>query len=134
MAGNHDRCWHGHGHAHGPGGRAEEWTERYLKAGFDEIHQGVVKRRVAGVDLLMCHFPYRGDSHDNDRFVEHRPTDEGMWLLHGHVHERWDRNDRMINVGVDVRGYRPISEHEIAEIIAGTGAGSAAGTGTTASR
>lgn len=31
LAGNHDRCWAGHGR------RAEGWAERYLQAGFDEI-------------------------------------------------------------------------------------------------
>ena len=31
LAGNHDRCWAGHGR------RAEGWTERYLEAGFAEV-------------------------------------------------------------------------------------------------
>lgn len=34
VAGNHDRCWSGHGK------RAEGWTQRYLDAGFDEVVQG----------------------------------------------------------------------------------------------
>lgn len=111
LAGNHDRCWHGHGR------RAEGWTERYLDAGFDEVHQGELKRRVGDTEVLLCHFPYRGDSHDHDRYREHRPTDRGSWLLHGHVHERWARRDRMINVGVDVNAFRPISKNEVAAII-----------------
>jgi calcineurin-like phosphoesterase family protein len=67
--------------------------------------------------VLACHFPYRGDSHDQDRYVEHRPVDEGAWLLHGHVHERWRVLDRMINVGVDVWDYRPVSEATLADLI-----------------
>ncbi len=31
--------------------------------------------------VVACHFPYRGDSHDHDRYVAHRPADEGAWLL-----------------------------------------------------
>ncbi len=86
VAGNHDRCWFGHGE------RSEEWVQRYLDAGFERIVQGSTH--------IVC------------------PVDEGEWLLHGHVHEQWADNGRMINVGVDVRGYRPISEAAILEIIA----------------
>jgi len=113
VAGNHDRCWHGHGR------RAEGWTERYLEAGFAEIIQGSTKVKVDGRSVLVCHFPYRGDSHGHDRFVEHRPIDKGRWLIHGHVHERWAQQGRMINVGVDVTGFSPINSTTIAELIAG---------------
>jgi calcineurin-like phosphoesterase family protein len=111
VAGNHDRCWHGHGR------RAEVWTRRYLDAGFDEIVQGETTMPLGGVAATLCHFPYRGDSHDQDRYVEHRPADRGGWLLHGHVHERWAQRDRMINVGVDVTGFRPISGPDIIDLI-----------------
>lgn len=111
LAGNHDRCWAGHGH------RSVGWTERYLDAGFTEVLHDTTTIRIAGCSVLACHFPYRGDSHDHDRFTEHRPDDQGAWLLHGHVHERWAQNGRMINVGVDVTGFRPISEASIATLI-----------------
>lgn len=111
VAGNHDRCWAGHG----PG--AEGWVARYLDAGFDEIVQGTTRIDVGGHSALMCHFPYVGDSHDDDRFADHRPADTGDWLLHGHVHDRWTQNGRMINVGVDVADYRPIRDTDIASLI-----------------
>lgn len=111
LAGNHDRCWHGHGR------RAEGWTERYLDAGFNEVIQGSAKIKIGARTVLACHFPYRGDSHDHDRFIEHRPVDNRDWLLHGHIHERWAQHGRMINVGVDVTGFRPISESEAAALI-----------------
>jgi calcineurin-like phosphoesterase family protein len=111
LAGNHDRCWFGHGR------RAEGWTGRYLDAGFDEVHQGELEHRVGNTKVLLCHFPYRGDSHDHDRYREHRPVDRGSWLLHGHVHERWAQRGRMINVGVDATGFRPISVDDVAVII-----------------
>lgn len=37
LAGNHDRCWDGHGP------KAAEWLERYEDAGFEEIRQGTIK-------------------------------------------------------------------------------------------
>lgn len=108
VAGNHDRCWFGHG------ARAAPWIDRYRAVGFDEIVQGYTRTEVAGIEVVVCHFPYRGDSHDDDRFIEHRPPDDGGWLIHGHVHDRWRREGRMINVGVDVRDLRPVSEPELA--------------------
>lgn len=112
LAGNHDRCFAGHGE------RAERWVARYLDAGFAEIHQGTIALDVAGHRVLACHFPYRGDSHDHDRYVHERPTDDGSWLLHGHVHERWRQRDRMINVGVDAWGWAPVDEATIAQLLA----------------
>lgn len=111
LAGNHDRCWFGHG------SKATGWIERYLDAGFAEVQQGEIKIAVGRRSVLGSHFPYRGDSHDHDRFVEHRPVDQGEWLLHGHVHERWRQRGRMINVGVDTWDYRPASEAEVDALI-----------------
>ncbi len=111
IAGNHDRCWAGHGR------RADGWTERYLDAGFDEIVQGSTRVDVGGTSVVVCHFPYRGDSQHRDRFIEHRPADKGGWLLHGHVHDRWAQQGRMINVGVDATGYCPVDSAIIAGII-----------------
>lgn len=112
LAGNHDRCWSGHR----KGVKAS--TARYLDAGFAEIWQDTVEVEVGGRRVTACHFPYRGDSHDHDRYVAHRPVDKGAWLIHGHVHERWRVRERMINVGVDVWGYRPVPEQTIVDLMA----------------
>lgn len=111
VAGNHDRCWFGHGE------RSEEWAPRYMDAGFEQIVQGTTHVDVGDHRVLVCHFPYEGDSQDEERYVEHRPVDEGEWLIHGHVHGEWATNGRMINVGVDVRDHRPISAEAIVAII-----------------
>ncbi len=111
LAGNHDRCWFGHG------SKAARWDERYLDAGFAEVQQGEINIAVGRRSVLASHFPYRGDSHDHDRYIEHRPVDRGEWLLHGHVHERWQQRGRMINVGVDAWDYRPASEAEVDALI-----------------
>ncbi len=111
LAGNHDRCWSGHAH------RAEGWTERYIDAGFADVEQGSMRLALAGHDVVACHFPYRGDSHDLDRYVDERPVDSGEWLVHGHVHERWRQRGRMINVGSDVWDFRPVAEATLAALI-----------------
>lgn len=64
LTGNHDRCWAGHGR------RAEGWTERYLEAGFAEVVHGQINVDIGGTAVVACHFPYRGDSQDQDRYVE----------------------------------------------------------------
>ena len=112
VPGNHDRCWPGHGRA------ADPWVDRYLDAGFDAVCDETTTVDIGGEEILLCHFPYEGDSHDEDRYVEHRPIDDGRWLLHGHVHTTWAQRGRMINVGVDVTDQRPVSEAEIAALIA----------------
>jgi calcineurin-like phosphoesterase family protein len=119
VAGNHDRCWPGHGQ------RADGWADRYLAAGFAEILPGSVLAGppasvyLAGRRALLSHFPYAGggDSHGEDRFAQHRLPDDGGWLLCGHVHSAWRQRGRMINVGVDAWGGTPVSEAQLAELI-----------------
>jgi calcineurin-like phosphoesterase family protein len=116
VTGNHDRCWPAHGD------KATGWEERYRDEGFDEIHHGVRSLRVVASDgrsrdVVMCHFPYEGDSQDIDRYPGARPDDHGDWLLHGHVHDVWRQNARMINVGIDGWGGVPVSADEIVDLI-----------------
>jgi calcineurin-like phosphoesterase family protein len=111
LAGNHDRCWWGNGR------KAVEWEQRYRDAGFNEIRQGVIPIDVGPHHVLACHFPYEGDSHDEDRFIAERPTDRGDWLIHGHVHDTWRQRGRMINVGVDAWAMNPVSEDELVALI-----------------
>jgi len=111
VTGNHDRCWEG------LGSRAQEWTQRYLDAGFADIHQGQIAMTIGGHDVLACHFPYRGDSQDFDRYPDARPADSGGWLLHGHVHEQWRQRERMINVGCDAWDCHPVHEATLVALI-----------------
>lgn len=109
LPGNHDRCWLGHK-------KRGDWLRRYHEAGFDYIiDRDVVEGFLGKRCVLVSHFPYQGDSHDEDRYEDHRPTDHGLPLLHGHVHDKWTVKGRMINVGVDVRGFAPVSEDELRE-------------------
>jgi calcineurin-like phosphoesterase family protein len=112
VPGNHDRCWSGH--------RNPSKHEAYLDAGFDEILDGDQVLRVAGQNVKVSHFPYRGTGERGDlpqRYAEHRPVDEGGWLLHGHVHERWRIRGRQINVGVDAWAGHLVSVDTIETII-----------------
>ena len=112
VPGNHDRVWAGNP-------RRNEWWDRYLAAGVDEIVDGTTTITLAdGTPVDVDHFPYEGDSGDEDRHLDWRPPDEGRGLLHGHVHSTWRRNGRMINVGVDVWEYEPVPEQTIIDLVA----------------
>ncbi|NLD76090.1 MAG: hypothetical protein GX643_05430 [Acidimicrobiales bacterium] len=111
LPGNHDRVWAGNS-------RPEQWRDRYLDAGIDEIVPGTTSLELAdGTVVDVDHFPYKGDSGPGDRFPDWRPEDRGRVLLHGHVHSAWRTNGRMINVGVDVWDYRPIPEPRVIELV-----------------
>lgn len=107
IPGNHDRC-----HPMHP--KADEWTAKYEAVGFD-VQEPQILLGVNGIGhVLLCHFPFLGDSHDEDRYDECRPIDNGIvLLLHGHVHGKWQQNGRMFDVGVDARGYYPATINEI---------------------
>lgn len=113
VPGNHDRCWIGHGE------KARAWRERYLEAGFDDILDAPDSIELAGVMVQRSHFPYQGagDHTEVERYSDHRPLDDGDWLLCGHVHTQWRQNGRMINVGVDAWGGRPVSLEELEDLV-----------------
>ncbi|MGH9304654.1 MAG: hypothetical protein ACRDZ5_09615 [Acidimicrobiales bacterium] len=109
--GNHDRCWYGHGE------RAVTLEDEYLEAGFEAILQGPQKMVVGSRQALLCHLPYQGDSQDTERYARFRPVDEGLWLIHGHVHHKWRRRDHMINAGVDVWEFAPVAEQTLGRLM-----------------
>lgn len=106
--GNHDRCAEMHGK------RAAGWTEKYLDAGFVEVVHG---HGWLSFGAVVSHFPYAGDSGDEDRYIDERPPDRGRWLVHGHVHEKWRQNGRQINVGLDAWGGCLVAEEEVISLI-----------------
>ena len=111
VPGNHDACWQGH--RKGPR-QAAKYFELGGVARIVDAPSPVV---IAGQRVRISHFPYRIDTHHDLRYIEHRPDDDGGWLLHGHVHEKWRQNDRQINVGVDAWGFAPVSDATIGALI-----------------
>ena len=110
--GNHDRMFGA------SGAKLDRWMTAYGQH-FASI-QSFATATVAGVDVDLCHFPYHGDSHDADRYADHRPVDRGRWLLHGHTHSSdFVHDGNMIHVGVDsaVANYAPIPYDIIADAV-----------------
>ena len=114
IVGNHDR-WHPRKQNHA----AVELL--YREAGFVSLAVEMIMQ-IAGQDVLLNHFPYLSEQPTPGYKLKHqdlRPKDCGHWLLHGHVHEKWKVNGRMINVGVDVWDFRPVPIMEIERTMAG---------------
>ena len=118
VSGNHDSCW---------AGVRDGWKKRdqYLAAGFAAVMDFAVttlpplRPQAPATRVLMSHFPYAGGSHDEDRYAQFRLRDEGIMLLHGHVHEsfrerRTTRGTWHVNVGVDCWDYAPVSAETLA--------------------
>lgn len=66
-------------------------------------------------EVLFSHYPYEGDHTSDDRYAHLRAPDEGLPIIHGHVHDSWRINGRQFNVGVDVNDFKPVSEEELAD-------------------
>lgn len=108
VPGNHDSVWPGHRQAHK---FQQQWLEE-----FDSI-QPYARRRIAGQNVMLSHFPYDGDHQDFERFSQYRLRDEGLALIHGHVHKEWQVRGRQVNVGVDVWDLRPVHLDQLAQLV-----------------
>lgn len=93
-------------------GNHDHWKPvKYKRLGFFEVYDLQVNP-----NFMMSHYPYKGEEFD-DRKFEKQLVDTGDWLLHGHVHRGWKTKKRMINVGVDVWSFAPVSEQEVKNIM-----------------
>lgn len=93
--------------------------KKFVEAGFAEAHNELIIE-IAGQPVRLHHYPYR-----RPEFVyppgiaDRRPINDGKWLIHGHVHNKWGRvRENMINISVDVWDFRPVALETIVEIMA----------------
>lgn len=116
-AGNHDFVHPAHKKSKNEENQ-KKWIQSYLDNGWAEVHISG-EMNIPGVATVnINHLPYlEGGSGQDIRHGKFRPNDDGRWLLCGHVHEKWAQRGKMINVGVDVRNFKPISIIEISAII-----------------
>lgn len=119
VSGNHDTCWIGR--YPDDLARLEKERQRYLDAGFRQVHTGEPGKEWAAcynapvfhpsvVTVLLSHFPREGESFDgrDDRYAEYRPLQKMLPILCGHVHSAWKHKSNNVNVGIDVWGLKPV--------------------------
>lgn len=108
VIGNHDAPFAGNKPKY-----RDKYMHRYTPYFATMFHYSWVT--VAGRRVNLSHFPYDGDSHDNDRYNNFRYPDEGIPLIHGHTHQptifsRSAKNTPQLHVGMDAWDFIPVSE------------------------
>jgi calcineurin-like phosphoesterase family protein len=105
-------------------GNHDKYTDGSLyRLGFSAILQEAKVRINKNTIVKVSHYPYLEGELDQLDYVpnspELRPTDEGMWLLHGHSHGNTPkivRETKVINLCWD-HWKKPVSVKEIIKII-----------------
>lgn len=131
VPGNHDFCHSYHKKSRTPENQ-QKWIKKYEENGFQVLaEQTTLDLEGLGV-VNLCHHPYSdGGKNDNDgngdKYEKWRPVDDGKILLCGHIHEKWKtkkspKGSLMINVGVDVHSFTPVSLKKIISIAKDEGA------------
>lgn len=122
VVGNHDRIFSAE-----KARQREKWDEKYHEW-FDEVFDNYEGLKLSnGTFVNLSHFPYDGDSHGADRYVEARLTDKGVPLIHGHTHAEFAKHGNgarmsrsqagtpMVHVGMDAWNYTPVTEAAVIE-------------------
>ena len=110
IRGNHDR------------GTAQSWIGK----GFSLVVPNHCFVNIGGMVVTLSHYPWKATPEELEKakkegyklkHQDKRLEDNGGWLVHGHVHGHWKYNEKMINVGVDVRNFRPVHIEELSKEI-----------------
>jgi len=123
-SGNHDRTF---------AGNKQKERDRFLpiyEQYFDEVDDGgKTEPWMVYIDeddyfhpVVMSHFPHDSDHTSDIRYEQYRPDDDGRILICGHTHEKEPvqhskKGTLQIHVSVTAWDFRPVSEHQIAQLI-----------------
>ena len=131
VPGNHDFCHTFHKKSRTPENR-DKWLRKYEDHGFLILPEQTTMDLEGLGTVNLCHHPYSDGSGSDegdhvDKYAAWRPVDDGKILLCGHVHEKWKtkfspKGTLMINVGVDVHGFAPVSLDKLIAIAKENGA------------
>ena len=116
IIGNHDRIFAANKVRH---------IDRFMPI-YGDLFDGAIRASdsliLNGRKVNLSHFPYDGDSHEDERYREYRLQDTGDWLIHGHTHSddsisRSKRGSLQIHVGVDAWDFYPVHEDIVSDIL-----------------
>jgi calcineurin-like phosphoesterase family protein len=94
--------------------KTNKMIARYLKDGWQSIHDFWSLTLKNGQEVHMSHFPY--DIEYDARYKDRRPLDQGHMLLHGHLHGKYRKKNNMIDVAFDAE-LKLLSENDIINLI-----------------
>lgn len=102
----------------------DKWIKSYEQHGWEVLPEQITVDFEGLGSVNLCHHPYASEYElkNGDKYAKWRPIDDGKLLLNGHCHEKWKtsrspKGTLMINVGVDVHGFYPVSLDKIIEIV-----------------
>lgn len=115
VSGNHDPV-------HPMHRTATKYLPKFLRA-FDTV-QPFLRRKLAGEDVLLSHFPYAswgdGQERPGSRYDQYRLPDMGLRLLHGHTHGQERAHGHSLHVGVDAWGLKPVPQEVVQSWVEGS--------------
>jgi calcineurin-like phosphoesterase family protein len=101
-------------------GNHDRNAQQMLQAGFEEVHDRLEIERD-GLKIYMAHIPVLvPDPHRTRKYAQEltkAPPKYFDIFLCGHVHEKWRRRGKVINVGVDQWSFTP---RRLEELLAAT--------------
>lgn len=112
IMGNHD----------GPfkGKKKDKIREQYIDAGWYDCVYEYRNLVIGNHHVDLSHFPYapkQEDKYNNDvRYLNYRLPNSNKTLLHGHSHNRYLKNNNMIDVGID-NDFQLLSQDRIIQLI-----------------
>lgn len=112
IPGNHDNVWKGNK-------SWEKWASLYGE--YFWVEHGDVLLTLGGIDFELSHFPFIGNDHtgeeryNSSKIDKFSPINNGQFLICGHIHDAWQKRNKMFNVGVDSNNYFPVHQDEIVE-------------------
>lgn len=102
-------------------GNHDKGLHRMKEYGFAEAHENTQITLLDGRLVNLCHYPYYEHSIKSEfakpKQLAKNLRDDGNWLICGHVHEKWKNINKMVNVGVDVWDFKPVSEYDLVQYI-----------------
>ena len=116
ISGNHDLVHPAHSKSLKEQQRPE-WRDTFVTI------NPFVRIKVLGKTVLLSHFPYEGEGgreNITERWAEYRLRDEGLFLIHGHIHDTLtahysEKKTPLFHVGLDAHGMNLVSEQTITE-------------------
>jgi calcineurin-like phosphoesterase family protein len=109
VSGNHDATFIAHK-------KHAKFVKRYEEAGVLTYSDAIYHELKDNTLVILSHLPYLQEGYDQ-RYKEFRPEDTGNILLCGHLHGKFKKNGRIIDVGIDAHGLKLISEDDIIALI-----------------
>lgn len=115
ILGNHDSHYYKL-----PPGKQAKAVNQFLRDGWTTVRTRAELTLLDGTRVILSHFPYATPESlkYDSRYTRERPPDDGFTtLLCGHLHGKFQKMGRMIDVGIDAHGLKILSESDIITLI-----------------